>query len=85
MAEAGDLVINVKFEPPIEEVARLALKPGDTLVVKINEQFHGPLAAEQTDVMRRRLEAIFPGHKVLIVWAGIDLEVVESTQAASDG
>lgn len=61
-------------DPPIEleDVKRLALRPGDVLVVRSSR----PLTWEQMDDARALLQRNFPDHEVIVLGQGIDLEVM---------
>jgi hypothetical protein len=56
----------------LEDIKRLALQPGDVLVVRL------PVipSPEMVDSVRLQLEAALPGHKVFVLAPGIDLEVI---------
>lgn len=71
MATADDLIVKVRaeFEPPIEEVRRLSIRPGDVVVLKLSEY-------ADPDMLRPRLEVTFPDNKVLVLAPGMDLYVV---------
>ena len=57
----------------IEDVKRITLHPGDTLVAKVAMN----LSQEQANRIRHELKAIFPDHQVLITTPDVDLEIVE--------
>lgn len=54
------------------EVAKLALQPGDTLVVRCPHE----LKVEQGRQIAEHLKNVFPGHKILVFPAAFSLEIV---------
>lgn len=58
---------------PVESIARLNIKPGETLVLRC----HRTLSAQDAATFRRQAEAYVPdGVKVLIVASDIELSVI---------
>jgi hypothetical protein len=53
------------------EVRRVRLEPGDTLILKTGQ----PLPVALIEGLRATLTGAFPGHKVLVLDVGMDLEV----------
>lgn len=84
MAEAPTewvIRLRAEFDPPIEEVRRLLLRPGETLVVKVADL----LSADRAGDIRKYLQAIFgEEQKVLVLDGGVDLEVVRPTDAGGE-
>lgn len=60
--------------PVLESVHRMALQPGDTIVLKYN----GPIKRELAAHIRLLMEMRFPGHKCLVLEKNIDIEVLGS-------
>lgn len=58
----------------LEDVKRLTLDPGDTLVLRVPE-----LTMETLHHLTGLLKGVFPDNRVLVLPAGFELEVVEST------
>ena len=59
--------------PEITEVERITLKPGDRLAIRADRRLTPETAAR----IREIAEAAFPGVPLLILDAGMSLEVVE--------
>jgi hypothetical protein len=57
--------------PPITAVERLRLDPGDIVAAHVE---HG-VTVEQAEELRRHLESIIPGHRVIVL-SGTQLTVV---------
>ena len=61
--------------PEVQEVRRIRINPGETLVVKVNDY----LSADQADSIRAQVISAVPeGVKVVVVEPGIDFEVIEA-------
>lgn len=58
--------------PPIGEVKRLELKPTDTIVVR----YEGHIPPQAQAYIKRVLEDRFPGHTVLVLEQGLDIEII---------
>lgn len=56
----------------IEDVRRLTLAPGDTLVLRV-EDF---LDRDEIDALKAQMDESFPGHQTLVLCGGCDLAVV---------
>jgi hypothetical protein len=59
--------------PEITEVERLTLKPGDRLAIRVDRRLTPETAARIKEIA----EAAYPGVPVLVLDAGMSLEVVE--------
>lgn len=57
----------------VEDVQRLHLEPGDTLVFKVRRD----LTPEQAERIREVAKQALPDHRFLVLTEGIDLQVVE--------
>lgn len=57
---------------PIKDVYCLALHPGDTVVLKVDSRLSDTAAYS----LRKALQSEFPGHKVLVLQAGMDIGVL---------
>jgi hypothetical protein len=57
----------------IEDVKRLHLQPGDTLVLRLADTWPDDDTAAE---FSKHFTDAFPGHKVVILGPGADLEVV---------
>lgn len=68
-----------KSEPIVlEDIRRLVLEPGDVLVVRVE----GAVTMQMAEAITRSVEQYLPGHKVLVLPAGMmDLEVLGREQA----
>lgn len=53
------------------DVERLALRPGDVVIVRMAEE----ISIEVAERLRRHCCAIFEGHKVLVLGPGVSVEV----------
>jgi hypothetical protein len=60
------------------EIAKLELKPGDTLVLRTDLM----LSVDQCAALRQAAEQQFPGFKIAILSAGLSLAVLSEKQAA---
>jgi hypothetical protein len=60
--------------PEIIEVTRIALKPGDVVLVKCKE----PVEDEHADRIRELCKQAFPDNQVVVVDDTLELSVVES-------
>lgn len=60
-----------------QDMWRLALQPGDVLVVRVPEK----ICREQADRMTRIVQDKFPDHHVLILDGGIDIGVLSPERA----
>ena len=54
------------------EIAKLALKPGDTIILK----YAGKLSYEIMERLKTHIELFFPGHRALVLDQGLELQVV---------
>jgi hypothetical protein len=74
MAATPDAVtVRLVTDPPIEELFRLRLRPGDILVAKLRFR---PVTREQFDHIEAELRKLVPGHEVVVL-SEIDLEVLD--------
>lgn len=61
-------------------IARLDLRPGDVLVVKVN----GPaISGETATAVRRMVNVTIPDHKVLVLDERLDLAVLTQAEIAA--
>lgn len=58
--------------PAVAAIEKLELKPGDTIVLKFKDHLPQYAAARIDDVMAQK----FPGHKILILDNGADINIV---------
>ncbi len=66
---------------PVESIARLNVRPGETLMVRC----HRALSAQDAATIRRTAEAAVPdGVKVLIVASDIELSVITARDEGDD-
>lgn len=60
------------------DVQRLALKPGDVVVLKTPRLIN----REQARCLQERAELELPGHKILVLFDGIEIGILGSEEAA---
>lgn len=65
--------------PPVADLQRVSLQPGDVLVVRLNAPM---VSREQLVQIQQRLESIFPNNKVLVVPKDTDMFVMAGAGAA---
>jgi hypothetical protein len=66
-----------QIEIKIEDLKRVALEQGDKIVAKI--PWRAMVDEEQCDWVRQQLESEFPGHRVLLIPAEMELAIVRPT------
>lgn len=65
--------------PDVVDVRRVALHPGDVVVARTAGPY---ITAEQAHSIRDLLRQTFPGHEVLVLGPGVDIDVVEPKAAS---
>jgi hypothetical protein len=63
------------IEIKLLDLSRVALEPGDVLLVRLNSFF----TQAQIGLMKLRLSQIFPGHETVFFSADVELSVVRPT------
>ena len=68
---------NVKFEilPQLNTVNEISLRPGDTLVAKLDQE---KWDIENAEVIYNILAKAFPKNQILVLFDGIELEVIKN-------
>lgn len=77
MGSEGKLDVE-KLAAIFEAVKVLPLRPGDLLIFRSEDR----LTFEQTERVRGLLEKNIPGHRVLVLDGGADIEVLRREDAA---
>ena len=60
--------------PDLESVRVLSLKPGDALVLKVDDR---RLNTDRAKQYSEQIAALFPGHDIIVLGFGAELDVVE--------
>jgi hypothetical protein len=68
---------DVKFEilPQLNTVNEISLRPGDTLVVKLDQE---KWDVEGAEIIYEVLAKAFPKNQILVLFDGIELEVIKN-------
>lgn len=55
----------------IGDISRVRMHPGDVVIVKVADH----LTRERALILRERVQKVFPGHEVVVLDGGMDLQV----------
>lgn len=55
------------------DIKKVSLNPGDVVLI----EHHIPMARNDLAVIQKQFELVFPGHKVVVMQAGMKMKVVE--------
>ena len=68
---------DVKFEilPQLNTVNEISLRPGDTLVAKLDQE---KCDLNDAEVIYKILDKAFPKNQILVLFDGIELEVIKN-------
>lgn len=61
--------------PEVRSVERMALNPGDTIVLT----FKGRVRQQTLEIVKATMEGKFPGHKCLVLEEGADIKVIRES------
>jgi len=64
---------------PLKDMARLDLKPGDILAIRVPRIF----CDEQRAAMKQALESQMPGRKVIVLDGGMDIAAIRDPEAGA--
>ena len=70
LPSTGELLPDARFKE--HDIKRFVLGSGDTLVIKFDERVSAEIVSRQTE----RLGKLFPGHRVIGLSAGTDIEII---------
>lgn len=59
--------------PATARISAAQVKPSDVIVVEIE----GAISQERADIIKHKIEAVWPGRKVLVVSEGLKIKIVE--------
>lgn len=55
----------------VGDISRVRMHPGDVVIIRVPDR----LTVTQVNVLRERVATFFPGHEVLVLDGGLDLQV----------
>jgi hypothetical protein len=72
-------VDNGVIEIKLPDLSRVALEPGDVLLVRC-----GTLSAPEARLVKLRLSQVFPGHEIVLISSEVEVSVVRLLKSKAE-